>query len=140
GTSFSTAGVTSNGQLDFQTTDTAFANTCLPDASASYAIFPHWDDLRTDMNGTVPSGIFTSTSGSAPNRIFNIEWRAVYFSPTTAGVNFEVRIYEALDRFEVIFGQVDQAGSSATVGVQRDTGSRSTQFECNSGGLAPGMR
>src|SRR5437588_798595 len=63
GTSFSTANVTSNGQLDFQATDTAFSNTCLPDTTANYAIFPHWDDLRTDMNGTVPSGIFTSTSG-----------------------------------------------------------------------------
>ena len=26
-----------------------------------------------------PLGIFTSTSGTAPNRIFNIEWRTIYF-------------------------------------------------------------
>src|SRR5207302_3420997 len=89
---------------------------------------PHWDDLRTDSTG---GGIFTSTSGVSPNRIFNIEWRTIYFN-TTNVANFEVRLYENQDRFDFIYGQVDQGGSGATVGVQRDTGtSLYTQFECN---------
>src|SRR5205823_13793650 len=104
GTSFTSASATSNGQLDFQTTDTAYNNTCLPDTAASYAIFPHWDDLRTDTQTgcsafTSGCGIFTSTTGTAPNRIFNIEWRAVYFSPNTSVANFEVRLYEGQSRF-----------------------------------------
>ena len=38
-------------------------------------------------------GIFTSVSGTAPNRIFNIEWRAQYF-PGSGSANFELRLYE----------------------------------------------
>jgi hypothetical protein len=139
GQPFTTANVTSNGQLDFQTADTAFSNACLPDTFASYAIFPHWDDLRTDITGTVPSGIYTSVSGSSPNRIFNIEWRAVYYISPTLTLNFEVRLYEGQGRFDVIYGHADQNGSSATVGVQRDTGSQFTQFECNVGGISSGL-
>ena len=39
-------------------------------------------------------GIFTSITGSAPNRIFNIEWRAVYFANTARHANHELRLYE----------------------------------------------
>ena len=111
---------------------------------------PHWDDLRTDQTGTgctayggVGCGIFTSTSGTAPNRIFNIEWRTVYFGANTTRANFEVRLYEnpALNRFDIVYGEVAQGGSSATVGVQRDTGSFFTQFECNTAGtLTSGLQ
>ena len=140
---FSFASVTSNGQLDFQAADTAFTNTCLPDAAASYAIFPHWDDLRTDTGAGCPvggCGVFTSVSGSAPNRIFNIEWRAVYFANGALVANFEARLYEGQSRFDVVYGQMDDAGSSATVGVQRGTGPQNTQFECSTGGLTSGLQ
>ena len=59
---------------------------CLPWATHNYTIFPYWDDLCTDANSGCAAfpggtcGIFTSISGTAPNRIFNIEWRTVYFA------------------------------------------------------------
>ena len=58
------------------TTDTTFTNQCLPWSGHNYTIFPYWDDLYLVNSGF---GIFTSVSGTAPNRIFNIEWRAQYF-------------------------------------------------------------
>ena len=142
-TPFNSANVTSNGQLDFLTADANFSNTCLPDVTASYAIFPHWDDLRTDAQTgcsayTSGCGVFTSVSGTSPNRIFNIEWRAVYFA-SGAAVNFEVRLYEGQTKFDVIYGVVPDGGISATVGVQRGTGPVVTQYECNTGGLTNGM-
>src|SRR5205823_5119500 len=79
---------------------TAYANACLPTATLSNAILPYWDDLRTDQVGagcsafTGGCGIFTSTTGAAPNRIFNIEWRAVYYSSPASALDFEVRLYE----------------------------------------------
>ena len=141
---FNSANVTSNGQLDFLTADADFNNHCLPDNNASYAIFPHWDDLRTDTGTgcsayTSGCGIFTSVSDSAPNRIFNIEWRAVYFE-SGATVNFEVRLYEGQTKFDVIYAVVPDGGASATVGVQRGTGLVFTQYECNSGGLTNGLK
>jgi hypothetical protein len=69
--------------------------------------------------------------GIAPNRIFFLEWRTVYFSTNTQKANFELVLYENQNRFDIIYGQMDQGGSSATVGVQRNTGSLFTQFECN---------
>ena len=65
-------------------------------------IMPHWDDLRTDQVGTgctayggVGCGVFTTISGTAPNRIFNIEWMdGLLWSQLRRRANFEVRFYE----------------------------------------------
>ena len=64
------------------------------------AIFPYQDDLRTDAQSGCSSfpggtcGIFTSTTGTAPNRQFNVEWRAVHFADVTTTANFSVVFYE----------------------------------------------
>ena len=67
--------------------------------------------MRTDG---ASHGIFTSTSGVTPNRIFNIEWRAVYYSGgvSTSSVNFEVRLYENQQRFDVIYGNLNAIANS----------------------------
>src|SRR5207253_1479531 len=83
--------------------------------------------------------LFVTTQGTAPNRTFYIEWYAVYFNSGGVRANFEVRLYENQSRFDFIYGSVNNGGS-ATIGVQRDTGSLSTQFECNAGGLVPGLQ
>ncbi|MGE5208978.1 MAG: sialidase family protein [Alphaproteobacteria bacterium] len=141
---FSGINVSSNGNAQFTTTDTAFSNVCLPWTSHGYSIFPYWDDLRTDANtgcagypgGTC--GIYTSVSGTAPNRIFNIEWRAVYFANNTLMANYELRFYEGQTRFDVVYGTVASGTTSATAGVQRDDGNF-TQYFCNgTGGAASG--
>src|SRR5262249_7903626 len=54
-------------------------------------------------------------------------------------VDFEVRLHEGSTTFQVIYGTVTQSGSSATVGVQKGTGSLFTQYECNTGGLSAGQ-
>ncbi len=112
-----------------------FSNSCLPDTSGrTYIIFPYWDDGYTINSGF---GIFTSISGTAPNRIFNIEWRNQYF-PGSGTANYEVRLYEGQARFDVIYGQLDNGNTSATAGVQKDT-THFTQYFCNgSGGAATG--
>src|SRR5205823_5568201 len=78
-------------------------------------------------------------SGPLGSQTFYIEWRTQYF-PGTGTANFEVVLHENSANFEVIYGGVTQSGSSATVGVQRDTGSQFTQYECNAGGLTSGLQ
>jgi hypothetical protein len=134
GSSYSAAQVSSNGNLQFTTANSAYNNVCLPDASSGVALMPHWDDLRTDGTG---SGIFTSVSGTAPTRVFNIEWRAVYFG-TSSALGFEIRLYEDNSRIEFVYGAVPSAGSGATVGIQPATGA-ALQFECETGGLSQGL-
>ena len=128
------------------TSDTTFTNVCLPWLNHDYTIFPYWDDQRTDNLGWAgcvgypggTCGIFTSVTGSPPNRIFNIEWRAVYFSNTAQQANHELRLYEGQSRFDVIYGTVPQGNASATAGVQRDN-TIFTQYFCNgTGGAASG--
>jgi hypothetical protein len=137
---FNSAVIGSNGTMAFSSNQNTFGNTCLPNSNFSYAILPHWDDLRTD--GTGNYGIFTSVSGSDPNQIFNIEWRACLYSGTGCGgdVNFEVRLYQNQDRLDVVYGIVTGDGLDATVGVQRANGVSWTQFECQTGGLSPGLQ
>jgi hypothetical protein len=135
GTSFTSVNAVSNGNLQFTSAVTTFTNTCLPAATLNNLIAPHWDDLL--LTGAT-DGIYTSTSGTAPNRIFNIEWRGGYFSGGGL-VDFEARLYETSGRIDFIYGTVDQSGSSATVGLQQGTGATFTQFECNTGGLSPGF-
>ena len=124
---FTTANVDSNGTFQFMSPVSIFTNTCLPDTGRTYLIFPYWDDQRTDANSGCSAfpggtcGIFTSVSGTAPNRIFNIEWRTVYFADATTTANYEVRLYEGQSRYDVIYGAVASGNSSATAGVQKTT-------------------
>jgi hypothetical protein len=143
--SFNSINVSSNGNAQFTTTDADVINVCpLPWTSHNYTIFPYWDDLRTDAQSGCAAfpngacGVFTSTSGSPPNRIFNIEWRTVYFANPSNRANYELRLYEGRNRFDVVWGTVTNGNTSATGGVQKDD-SVLVQYFCNgSGGAVTG--
>src|SRR5206468_12985296 len=127
---FNAVNLSSNGNAQFTTLDTAFTNSCLPWLAHNYTIFPYWDDLFLVNSGF---GIFTSISGSAPNRIFNIEWRAQYF-PGSGTANLELRLYEGQTRFDVIYGTVTNGNTSATAGVQKND-TAFDQYFCNGAGM-----
>ena len=143
---YTTVNLSSNGNAQFTTTENAFTNVCLPWNSHDYTVFPYWDDLRTDNLGWAgcagypggTCGIYTSVTGSAPNRVFNIEWRAVYFNNTAQHANFELRVYEGQARFDLLYCAVEQGNTNATAGVQKND-TIFTQYFCNgSGGAAAG--
>jgi hypothetical protein len=126
--------LSSNGNAQFTTLDAAYSNLCLPWTTHNYTISPYWDDLYTLNAGY---GIYTSISGTMPNRIFNIEWRAQYY-PGSGTANFELRLYEGQTRFDVIYGSVTGGIASATAGVQKND-TTFDQYFCNgSGGTASG--
>ena len=117
--------MSANGNAQFTTSDVDYlSNTCLPWSGHDCTIFPYWDDLRTDDNSGCTGypgdtcGIYTSVSGTAPNRIFNIEWRAVYMDHPDEKANFELRLYEGENKFDVIYGTLEEGNSGATAGVQ----------------------
>src|SRR6266550_3814348 len=126
---FNAVNLSSNGNAQFTTLDTAFTNSCLPWLTHNYTIFPYWDDLFLVNAGF---GIFTSVSGNPPQRIFNIEWRAQYF-PGSGTANLELRLYEGQSRFDVIYGTVTNANTSATAGVQKND-TAFDQYFCNGAG------
>ena len=102
---FNSVNVSSNGNAQFTTTDAAFTNICLPWSDHDYSIYPYWDDLRTDANSGCAAypggncGIYTSVSGTAPNRIFNIEWRAVYFADSQSASELRIEVVRRAESF-----------------------------------------
>lgn len=141
GKPFSSVIVSSDGNLQFTGGANVFANACLPTAAFADSIFAFWDDLHTGGTEGPAQGIYISTNGVAPNRVFNIEWRASYYHPGRKGapVNFGVRLYENASRFDLVYGALNGTGASATVGAQSDSGNPFAQFSCNAGGLSNGL-
>jgi len=132
GTAYTSVEPTSNGYLLFNTGDAGGIyneNTyCVPYNGFTGAVMmPCWTDGWTS---TPAAGIFTSTSGSAPNRIFNIEWRGAYYPGGTGNNNFEVRLYEAGGRFDFVYGTASNYWNAA-VGIQNAGGSQSVSVQCN---------
>jgi hypothetical protein len=151
---YNAVNVNSNGRLDFVCVNepVGYITACLPPppnvCPYDFTIFATWQDLCTDTTSgacggitCTDCGIFTSVTGTPPNRIFNIEWRVAPYMSGATGVkdNFEVRLYEGDPnlKFEVIYGVLDPAfipGDSEmwVAGVQGDsTVGFFTQDFCN---------
>jgi len=121
----------SNGTIQFGGDTSVFTNGCLPSTEYGRTFFPYWDDLYT-LNGGY--GIYTTTTGSAPNRTFYIEWRAKYFFDKTKEANFEFAYNEADQVLKTIYGTVTNGNTSSTAGVQDAVGGAFDQYACNGAG------
>lgn len=149
-----TAFVSTNGNLQFSSSSNGYGfpvSVCFPLNPLNNVIAPFFTDIQTNGPG---EGIFTSVSGTAPNRIFNIEWRASFDFSTPATLNFQIRLYEATgplgQKFDIVYGTLSGSGASApgdgttlpAIGAQRGaTGSgtgRFTQVSSPCGGLLAG--
>jgi hypothetical protein len=83
---YTSAMVSSNGNLQFNTdTQPDYSNTCLPAADHGAALMGFWYDGYTLNAGY---GIFTTTTGSEPDRTFYIEFRGQYYP----GVGSQLRV------------------------------------------------
>ena len=140
----STLTASSNGNLQFAATgSTAFTNAALPVSGTFPAtlptIFPYWDDLDL-RNGT--NGIYTSLTGSSPNRIFTVEWRGILFGAAASTVNFAVLLHEGSSSFDFVYlNAVGASGAGATIGVQpAATGTGFTQFSFNTASISSGTK
>ena len=139
GTAYTSAMVSNKGVLEFTGSSSSGANECLPTALLTDSIMPYWDDLNTFVADTM--GVYTSVSGSAPNRVFNIEWRSGIIAADVQP-HFEVRLYEGQQRFDFVYGQTRGGGYSTTIGVQHGSGAGGafTQFACNQSNVVPSGR
>jgi hypothetical protein len=97
-------------------------------------IAPFWDDLDPSAGGR----IYTSVTGTAPNRIFTIEWRAVrHYRAGTKGATFEIQLTETTNQIWIIYqdptfgsASVDY-GLSATAGIENTNGSAGNAYSFN---------
>ena len=98
----------------------------LPNNLLGAAIQPFQFRLRTDQLpdcSVFPTGcgVFTGVSGTAPNRVFYVEWRASYLGTigSRGTANFEVALYENnASFFDVLYGITTDTVSRVVSGVQ----------------------
>ncbi len=134
-----------DGYLSFTKCTSAYYNDDLPTPYPNGAIFAFWDDLYVDKNPNIAS-VRTEELGTAPNRRFVIEWRNVRFfgdnSKNPMRVDFEIVLHEngvILLQYRNIDYTLDgrEMGSSATVGVEDETGANAVQFSYNERKINP---
>jgi hypothetical protein len=127
---FTTATAGSNGHLTFAIPYDDSAITCSPfgNVIATYVMAPYWADQCTTGCGTTACtgcGIFTTTTGIAPNRVFYVEFRTQYSSQSTALLDYEIALFEnGTPPFQYIYGNIIPApaanDSELVIGVKRD--------------------
>lgn len=88
------------------------------------SIFVFWDDLVVDASASVVTG----STGTAPNRVFMVEWRnvALFDAPGTR-ITFQVQLFEDGNiamAWRDVGPTLRERGSSATIGLRNSlTGS-----------------
>ncbi len=138
-----------NGTIALATaSSTGYSNVALPTAGSNTGTFPastptifaYWDDLNLPST-TSTNGIYTSLTGTAPNRLYTVQWRGVLYG-TTSAVNFAVQFRENSSTFDVIYlNSAAASGNGATIGVQSaTTGTNFKQFSLNSASVTSGTR
>ncbi len=135
--------VSTNGFLTLGSSAGAQApnNPVIPSAGAPNGVIaPFWDDLNLAVGGAV----YSSVTGSAPNRAVHYEWFNVPHFVNVGAATLEVSLYETTNeiRFRYLdtdFGNVAfNAGQSATAGVENQAGSDGTQYSRNTPVLTNG--
>lgn len=121
---YTTGLICTNGWLEMgQSYPTCFWNNNLAGTTVKPILAPLWDDLSDDAS----SEIGYITLGSAPDRIFVVQWKGVMWpvSYDWARQNFQVRLHETTNVIEFVYGAMTNppySSSSASIGINDATG------------------
>jgi subtilisin family serine protease len=129
GQSYGSAHVATNGFLNFLAPDATFFNSPIPSTfTPNGAVYPFWDDLFVDGAAAVK----TASLGSAPDRMFVIEWENVhFFADSSRRVDVEVVLHEngrILTQYQNIADDGRERGNDATIGIENHTGTDALQY------------
>ena len=136
GTAYTSVKISSNGNIHFGTASSAYTNVSIPNTAAPNAmVAAFWDDLSPNLGGA----IYTTVSGTAPNRVFVIEWRDVRrYGYGTTGATFEIQLVETSNQIWILYqdtyfgsSTVDY-GKSATAGIENAGGTAGNLYSYNS--------
>jgi hypothetical protein len=114
--------ISSNGYLTFEGPAVDFTNDSLPNTALApnAVIAPYWDDLDPSSGGVIRY----LREGSAPERRLTVEWRDVPYYASPSRVTFQATLYEADQRIEFRYLDVESGdalrarGASATAGIE----------------------
>ena len=131
GESYTTAFVTTNGNLNFLSLSSSFSNLSIPNGGLpNSAIYSFWDDLFVDAESSVRTELSVPrpTAGSW-------SWRNVrFFGDTTRRVDFNIVLHENGEILTQHRNRADdrrELGDSATLGIENAAGTVALQFSFN---------
>lgn len=145
GTTYTEVTAVTNGNLQFNNANPAYANQCLTDNGPAKGmgdlVAPYWHDLDLRQAGFLE----TELVGEEPNRILVIEWDDVpFFENPDDKVTFEVQLFEGSNDIVFLYEDVTtfdgNNGSSATIGLQSEDHGIALQFGCNQPVIADATR
>ncbi len=136
GISANTMSVSWNGGIEFGATSASyisFINDDLTQGGNDNYIAPLWDDMDDEPN----SKVVYETIGTAPNRIFIVQWDSLsnyYHSPSLG--TWQVQLHESTGRIyffypDIDFGDSSSDGATATMGIKGTGAAEVAQFSYN---------
>ncbi|MGE0495481.1 MAG: hypothetical protein AB7S38_40120 [Vulcanimicrobiota bacterium] len=139
GVDFTNCAISSNGFLTMagQGALGDFSNESLPTRLNNHPnmVCLYWDDLDPGDDG---ASLFAQTVGTAPNRVFIVQYVEFDFFPGdgtaggTAIIQAQMKLFETTNVIEFHYQTLAGAnGNSATIGVQDGSGTRAAQFSFN---------
>ena len=129
GGSFDELAISTNGFISFsELTNSYFLNNLTSGASGERPVIAAlWDDLDVSLT----SNITYATTGTAPNRVFTVEWLNAKwgFGASAAAISFQIKLYETSNWIQFIYRPESGLPSSpsASIGLTR-TGTGNNNF------------
>ncbi len=139
GTNYTQVYANINGTITFGTGYSAYSNGALASSGANNTVYAFWDDLNTQST----RNIYYATVGTAPNRMFVMQWTNIYFHGTTVQMGtFQAILYEGSNAIQIQYRDLlggDRAlGNSATIGIKKDNATLK-QYSNNTASLTQGQ-
>ncbi len=125
GNTYSNVRISSNGFITFN--NDANSGCCtgqfVPNGGAPNNIIALcWEDLNPNNGGTIQYGVF----GTAPNRIFVVEYSNIQHFGGGNPVTGQIQLYESTNNIEIHNDAVNADGGGNTQGIENATGSLAT--------------
>jgi hypothetical protein len=102
------------------------------------AIYPYWDDLIVDAQ----AGVYTAVTGTAPHRVFVVEWRNVtFYNDDDLRMSFAALLGEDGSigfRYKDVDSEREQ-GTGATTGIENAAGTDALLYSYEEAALAAGQ-
>ncbi|MFY8033651.1 MAG: hypothetical protein ACOVMN_03970, partial [Flexibacteraceae bacterium] len=107
-TSHTTVSINNNGAVFFgATAPTTFNDFTTANPNTQFIM-----GLATDLSSGTAGTIKTNTLGTAPNRVFVVEYlNYVRLTPTTSQINFQILLFEGSNRIEIHYGPNNNGGT-----------------------------
>ena len=156
GTDYTEVEPTTNGVINMVTINAnELSNEAIPSKANTVgdaSLFPFWDDLDgSDGSGSPDARIYAQTLGTAPNRVFIVQWDKFPHNANASPPDFRITFQAALcEKGNIVFQYPDAVfgdpgdpdntdnGGSASVGIQW-SGQTGLQYSLNSAVINNGL-